>query len=192
MPLDAVDDHFQRDEVLTALGDDDVCVFLAGLHVELVHGLNGGQILVDDGVDAPPALLDVPPDPAAQAPVGVGVDEDADVHLVAERLVDEDHDALDHDDPPRLDVQELLRPVEDGIVVGRAVDGLPVFEHAQMVDHHVGVEGVRMIIVELAALLKRMNGICAGGTGSFIDQMATLLKTDAAGLNEYAKNYKAI
>ena len=39
---------------------------------------------------------------------------------------------------------------------------------------------------------QRMNGICAGGTGSFIDQMATLLKTDAAGLNEYAKNYQAL
>ena len=30
---------------------------------------------------------------------------------------------------------------------------------------------------------QRMNGTCAGGTGAFIDQMATLLKTDAAGLN---------
>lgn len=39
---------------------------------------------------------------------------------------------------------------------------------------------------------QRMNGICAGGTGSFIDQMATLLKTDAQGLNEYAKDYQAI
>ncbi len=39
---------------------------------------------------------------------------------------------------------------------------------------------------------QRMNGICAGGTGSFIDQMATLLKTDATGLNEYAKSYQAI
>ena len=39
---------------------------------------------------------------------------------------------------------------------------------------------------------QRMNGICAGGTGSFIDQMATLLQTDAMGLNEYAKNYKSI
>ena len=39
---------------------------------------------------------------------------------------------------------------------------------------------------------QRMNGICAGGTGSFIDQMATLLQTDATGLNEYAKNYKSI
>lgn len=39
---------------------------------------------------------------------------------------------------------------------------------------------------------QRMNGICAGGTGSFIDQMASLLRTDAAGLNEYAKDYQAI
>lgn len=39
---------------------------------------------------------------------------------------------------------------------------------------------------------QRMNGICAGGTGSFIDQMASLLQTDASGLNEYAKTYQAI
>ena len=39
---------------------------------------------------------------------------------------------------------------------------------------------------------QRMNGICAGGTGSFIDQMAALLGTDAEGLNEYARNYKRI
>ncbi|MBQ2082364.1 MAG: 2-hydroxyglutaryl-CoA dehydratase, partial [Lachnospiraceae bacterium] len=39
---------------------------------------------------------------------------------------------------------------------------------------------------------QRMNGICAGGTGSFIDQMASLLQTDAAGLNKYAESYKAI
>lgn len=39
---------------------------------------------------------------------------------------------------------------------------------------------------------QRMNGTCAGGTGAFIDQMAVLLKTDAAGLNELAKRYKII
>ncbi|MEA5652273.1 MAG: BadF/BadG/BcrA/BcrD ATPase family protein, partial [Cutibacterium granulosum] len=35
---------------------------------------------------------------------------------------------------------------------------------------------------------QRMNGSCAGGTGAFIDQMATLLHTDAPGLNELAMN----
>jgi predicted CoA-substrate-specific enzyme activase len=39
---------------------------------------------------------------------------------------------------------------------------------------------------------QRMNGTCAGGTGSFIDQMATLLRVDALGLNELAKNHKVI
>lgn len=39
---------------------------------------------------------------------------------------------------------------------------------------------------------QRMNGTCAGGTGAFIDQMATLLRTDASGLNELAKKYKYI
>ena len=39
---------------------------------------------------------------------------------------------------------------------------------------------------------QRMNGTCAGGTGAFIDQMAALLETDAAGLNELAKGFQTI
>ncbi len=39
---------------------------------------------------------------------------------------------------------------------------------------------------------QRMNGICAGGTGAFIDQMASLLKTDAQGLNTLASQHKTI
>ena len=39
---------------------------------------------------------------------------------------------------------------------------------------------------------QRMNGTCAGGTGAFLDQMASLLNTDTAGLNELAKNYTTI
>ncbi len=37
-----------------------------------------------------------------------------------------------------------------------------------------------------------MNGTCAGGTGAFLDQMASLLNTDTLGLNELAKGYKTI
>ena len=39
---------------------------------------------------------------------------------------------------------------------------------------------------------QRMNGSCAGGTGAFIDQMATLLQTDATGLNQLAANYQQL
>ena len=48
------------------------------------------------------------------------------------------------------------------------------------------------IIYFTGGLEERMNGVCAGGTGSFIDQMAALLQTDAIGLNEEARHYKEL
>jgi len=55
----------------------------------------------------------------------------------------------------------------------------------------IGGEDAKIIYLT-NGLEQRMNGICAGGTGSFIDQMASLLQTDATGLNELAKNYTTI
>ena len=56
----------------------------------------------------------------------------------------------------------------------------------------LGGEDAKIIYFEGGNVEQRMNGVCAGGTGSFIDQMASLLQTDASGLNEYARNYKAL
>ncbi|MBR2561983.1 MAG: 2-hydroxyacyl-CoA dehydratase [Eubacterium sp.] len=56
----------------------------------------------------------------------------------------------------------------------------------------LGGEDAKIIYFENGNIEQRMNGVCAGGTGSFIDQMASLLQTDATGLNEYAKNYTAV
>ena len=52
---------------------------------------------------------------------------------------------------------------------------------------------LRSFILTAEDIEQRMNGICAGGTGSFIDQMATSdYKPTLPGSNEYAKNYQAI
>lgn len=55
----------------------------------------------------------------------------------------------------------------------------------------LGGEDAKITFFE-GAMEQRMNGSCAGGTGAFIDQMAVLLKTDANGVNELAKNYKTL
>ncbi len=55
----------------------------------------------------------------------------------------------------------------------------------------LGGEDAKIIYFD-KSIEQRMNGTCAGGTGAFIDQMASLLDTDASGLNELAKNYKTI
>ena len=56
----------------------------------------------------------------------------------------------------------------------------------------LGGEDAKIIYFEGGNVEQRMNGICAGGTGSFIDQMASLLQTDATGLNTYARSYQAL
>ena len=56
----------------------------------------------------------------------------------------------------------------------------------------LGGEDAKIIYFDGNNVEQRMNGICAGGTGSFIDQMASLLHTDASGLNEYAKHYQSL
>lgn len=56
----------------------------------------------------------------------------------------------------------------------------------------LGGEDAKIIYFDGGNVEERMNGICAGGTGSFIDQMASLLQTDAEGLNELAKSHKII
>ncbi|GCD11093.1 2-hydroxyacyl-CoA dehydratase [Clostridium tagluense] len=55
----------------------------------------------------------------------------------------------------------------------------------------LGGEDAKIIYFD-GGIDQRMNGTCAGGTGAFIDQMASLLQTDATGLNELAKAHKTI
>ncbi|MBQ3106074.1 MAG: CoA activase, partial [Eggerthellaceae bacterium] len=55
----------------------------------------------------------------------------------------------------------------------------------------LGGEDAKIIYFD-QGIEQRMNGTCAGGTGAFIDQMASLLNTDAGGLNELAKNHTTI
>ncbi|WP_317855380.1 acyl-CoA dehydratase activase-related protein [Chakrabartyella piscis] len=56
----------------------------------------------------------------------------------------------------------------------------------------LGGEDAKIIYFDNGNIEQRMNGVCAGGTGSFIDQMASLLQTDATGLNELAKSHEVL
>ena len=55
----------------------------------------------------------------------------------------------------------------------------------------LGGEDAKIIYFQ-GSLEQRMNSICAGGTGAFIDQMSSLLETDAGGLNTLAKEHTNI
>jgi len=56
----------------------------------------------------------------------------------------------------------------------------------------LGGEDAKIIFFDGNNVEQRMNGTCAGGTGAFIDQMATLLNVTSPELNELAKDYEKI
>ena len=76
-----------------------------------------------------------------------------------------------------------LEFVQEVIASKRAVEALIPQTDCAI---ELGGEDAKIIYFD-SGIEQRMNGTCAGGTGAFIDQMASLLKTDAPGLNELAK-----
>lgn len=56
----------------------------------------------------------------------------------------------------------------------------------------LGGEDAKITYLKGGSVEQRMNGTCAGGTGAFLDQMATLLGTDVSGLNELSKRAKTL
>ena len=78
--------------------------------------------------------------------------------------------------------------IQEVVAVSGAIDELAPWTDVAI---EIGGEDAK-IIYFTNGLEQRMNGICAGGTGSFIGQMATLLQTDAVGLNDLARGHKII
>ena len=56
----------------------------------------------------------------------------------------------------------------------------------------LGGEDGKITFFDEVNIDQRMNEVCAGGTGAFIDQMASILKTDAAGLDSLAADHTTL
>ncbi len=80
--------------------------------------------------------------------------------------------------------------VQEVIACTRAIEN---FIPSTDIAIELGGEDAKIIFFDSAGgVEQRMNGTCAGGTGAFIDQMASLLQTDAMGLNDLARNHRMI
>ncbi|MDL2306682.1 2-hydroxyacyl-CoA dehydratase [Desulfovibrio sp. OttesenSCG-928-C06] len=86
--------------------------------------------------------------------------------------------------------QILGIPFEQEVIAG--TKAIEVFTPHTDVAVELGGEDAKLTYFDSYGVDQRMNNSCAGGTGAFIDQMATLLGTDAAGLNKLAEKHKNI
>ena len=88
---------FQEQRFLSALRDDHVGTALARLYKLLVHRFYGRQVLRYNAVQGTAALFYIAQDPAENPHVRIGIDKDFDVHQIAEILLNEEENALEHD-----------------------------------------------------------------------------------------------
>ena len=66
----------------------------------------------------------------------------------------EDEDTIEDEHLGRVYEYRLRESVVLGEGVDGALDALSLLELADMLDHHIRIEGVRMVVVELGALLE--------------------------------------
>lgn len=122
----------------------------------------------------------------------------SDVRAASERVIKEAIDELDGEEPISFTITGSggiglanllhLEFVQEVIACTKTVEELiPETD----VSIELGGEDAKITFFG-ASMEQRMNGSCAGGTGAFIDQMATLLKTDANGLNIMAQDAEKI
>lgn len=90
-----------------------------------------------------------------------------------------------------LAISNLLGlPFEQEVIAG--TKAIETFVPQTDVAIELGGEDAKITYFDKHGVDQRMNNSCAGGTGAFIDQMATLLETDAGGLNKLAEQHKSI
>ena len=139
---------------MAALQHYDVRILAGRLHELLVHGLDGGEVLIYDGLHGAAAFLHVTQGAAENAHVGVGFHENADVHQLPQAGILKNEDALHDDHRRRPDEDGLIGAVMVGIGVHGAADGMAGFQLPELLHHEVGVEGIGVVIILLAALLE--------------------------------------
>ena len=120
-----------------------------------VHRPDRRVVLVSHGLEAAAALLEVTANAADQPDIGIGIDEDLDVHLLAQHRLGEHEDALHDHHARRLHPPRRRRTGVGGEVVDRDVDRLTVAQGTQMHREQVALERCRVVVVNLHALVER-------------------------------------
>lgn len=155
MAVDMILKHLHGNLIITAFGDDNIGIFLAGLHKLLMHGLHGIDILVDHGFQTSGPFHDIPLDPADQADIRIRIYKHPDVHHLAKLFVFKDQDSFYDHNLAGNDRDRILTPVMNLIIIDRTLDRMTCFQFLQVLDHQLGIKGIGMIIVQTRSLFIR-------------------------------------
>ena len=133
--------------VVAAVGDDDVGKLLGGLYEFVVHGFEHVAVFGDEHFEGMAALGYVAHDDAQEALVGFGIYVNLQVHLVAQALVVERHNAFDDNHVARLHVNRFGQARAGDIRIGGLLNGPPRLEFLNLVRQKRPLKRIGMVKV---------------------------------------------
>lgn len=154
MAVDMVLEHLHGSLIITTFRNNNIRVFLAGLHKLLMHRFHRIHILVDDGFQASGPLENVSLETADQTDIGIGVHEDTHIHHITELFIFKDQDSFHDDHFAGRYGDRVLAPVVDFVIIDRSLNRTSCPQFLQMLNHQLGIKSVRMIVVQIFPLLK--------------------------------------
>ena len=120
-----------------------------------MHGAYCVQVLLDDRLCGPPALLDIALQTSNEADVGVGIHEYLYVEEPAQGRLGEYQDAFDQDDWLWLDAGGLLSSAVGFEIINRQVDGLPGFKLVDVGDEQFAIQRIGVVKIDRNSLSLR-------------------------------------
>ena len=139
--------HIQCNGVSAALGHDNIGVFAAGLYILFMHRLNGCKVLVYYRLKGSAPFTDITADTAQYTNVGIGIDENFNIHKVADTLILKYKYAFYDNYFIGLYYCGFIRAVMHRIVVNGTFYGIASFKLLKVLYKKVVIKGVGMVVV---------------------------------------------
>lgn len=146
--------------VLAALRNNQVGITLRRLDELFMHRLEDIAITVENHLCGAASLYRISLNNADKSLVWVSIDEDLQIHEVAQLLLPQGHNAFYDDDFARLDVDGFRQTIADEVAVSGLLDALPFSQSLDLLGKKLPVEGVRMVEIDATTLFwSEMSGV---------------------------------
>ena len=120
-----------------------------------MHRLYRREVLLDDIVNVSSTLFYIAEDSPQNPLIRIRFDVDLDIEQAAQSRICQQKDPLNEDNLARLNMNRLIRTVVHRVIIDRTLNALTVAKLSDMLNQQIRLKCIRMVIIQLLALLKR-------------------------------------
>src|SRR6266700_7227768 len=142
-------------KIMSTFGNDYISKTFRRLDKLRVHRTDRRQILLDNGIQRPPAFRNITPQAPDETNIVGRINEDLNVHLLEQPWFGEDQNSFDDYNRFRIDAGSVGQTRVRAKVVDRQFDRLAGPQFLQVINQQLVVESIGMIKVGLITIIQR-------------------------------------